>query len=234
LGFSPKVKEEILSDTIRHCCVCHRYAGLNVEVHHIKPSASGGPDTYENAIAVCFDCHANAGHYNPKHPKGTKYSPSELKIAKDKWINIVKEHKISEPIEIKLIDIKNDGIAEFCDIKKEEVFNLYFEYKRMISIEYTNPEYDYYNKQIVVLGAAEEKIIWGDYLLKFPKVIQPYIIELRKRIEIEKLLDIKGPDINDILFEFIDGVTFRFTWRGWSSLVQSITYSQNGYLANYM
>lgn len=63
LGFSSSVKDQILIDTARHCCVCHRYKGVKVEVHHIKQEALGGPNTYENTIFLCFDCHCDAGHY---------------------------------------------------------------------------------------------------------------------------------------------------------------------------
>ena len=95
MGFSTKIKNEILIDSARHCCVCHRYKGVNVEVHHIEPEASGGKNTYNNAVALCFDCHADAGHYNPSHPRGTKFSPSELRKAKERWFRIVKENAIS-------------------------------------------------------------------------------------------------------------------------------------------
>ena len=71
VGFPQKVKDQIFVDTARHCCVCHRYKGVKVEVHHIKQEALGGENTYENAISLCFDCHCDAGHYNPKHPRGT-------------------------------------------------------------------------------------------------------------------------------------------------------------------
>ena len=98
MGFSPKIKNEILIDAARHCCVCHRYKGVNVEVHHIEPQASGGSNTYENAIALCFDCHADAGHYNPSHPRGTKFSPSELRKAKERWFRMVKENDIPQAI----------------------------------------------------------------------------------------------------------------------------------------
>ena len=54
-----------------------------IEIHHITPQAEGGADTIENAIALCFDCHADAGHYNTDHPKGTKYSRPELRMAKE-------------------------------------------------------------------------------------------------------------------------------------------------------
>lgn len=99
MGFPRKVKEQILVDTARHCCVCHRYKGVKVEVHHIEQEALGGANTYQNAIALCFDCHADAGHYNSKHPRGTKFSPGELNKAKNKWLEMVRANSIKEPSE---------------------------------------------------------------------------------------------------------------------------------------
>lgn len=66
-----------------------------MEIHHILPQEQGGQDTFENAIPLCFDCHSDAGHYFAKHPKGTRFSPQELKKHKETWFNIVKENKIS-------------------------------------------------------------------------------------------------------------------------------------------
>ena len=99
MSFPRNVRNEILIDAARHCCVCHRYKGVKVEVHHIEPESSGGPNTYENAIALCFDCHADAGHYNPSHPRGTKFSLSELRKAKMRWFRMVEENNISQPTE---------------------------------------------------------------------------------------------------------------------------------------
>lgn len=90
MSFSPKVREEALVKAARHCCVCRRYAGVAVEVHHIDPEAEGGANGIENAIALCFDCHCAAGHYNPSHPKGSKYSRSELRRHKHEWEEFVK------------------------------------------------------------------------------------------------------------------------------------------------
>jgi hypothetical protein len=56
-----------------------------VNVHHILPEADGGPNTLDNAIVLCLKCHAEAGHYNPRHPLGVKYSPSELRRHRDEW-----------------------------------------------------------------------------------------------------------------------------------------------------
>ena len=78
MGFSNEIKDEILVKSARHCCVCHKAKGLNIEVHHINPRKQGGSDTLKNAIALCFDCHADAGHFFANHPKGSKLSPNEL------------------------------------------------------------------------------------------------------------------------------------------------------------
>ena len=78
----------------RHCCVCHRYKGIKLEVHHIIPTEKGGSDDFDNTITLCFDCHCNAGHYNPNHPKGSKYSPEELRLARDEWHNSLKKRPI--------------------------------------------------------------------------------------------------------------------------------------------
>ena len=99
MGFPTKVKEDILVASARHCCVCHRYKGVKIEIHHIQPKAKRGLDTFENAIPLCFDCHSDAGHYFAKHPKGTKFSPKELQKHKNEWFEIVKTNNISQKSE---------------------------------------------------------------------------------------------------------------------------------------
>ncbi|MFC3651930.1 HNH endonuclease [Dyella humi] len=78
------VKEQALSACGRCCCICHRFCGTNIELHHIEPEADGGASTLENCIPLCFDCHADVGHYNDRHPKGTKYRPGELRQHRDR------------------------------------------------------------------------------------------------------------------------------------------------------
>lgn len=56
-----------------------------MELHHIQPEADGGPSSLENCIPLCFNCHAEVGHYNERHPKGTKYRPGELRRHRDAW-----------------------------------------------------------------------------------------------------------------------------------------------------
>lgn len=56
-----------------------------MEVHHIKAHADGGNDTFDNAIPLCFDCHAEVRQYDSKHPKGIKFSEKELIQHRDNW-----------------------------------------------------------------------------------------------------------------------------------------------------
>jgi hypothetical protein len=90
MGFPPKVKEDALVACNRHCCLCHKYCGLKIELHHIQQKSEGGEDTLENCIPLCFDCHGDMRSYDHKHPKGTKYTPSELKRHRDNWYEKVK------------------------------------------------------------------------------------------------------------------------------------------------
>lgn len=85
MPFSQNVKTKAVEAAAGHCCVCHRFDAGHIEVHHIIPQANGGSDDFENAIALCFDCHTWAGHYNNRHPKGFRYSPEYLQVARNSW-----------------------------------------------------------------------------------------------------------------------------------------------------
>lgn len=85
MSFPPKVKEQALVASGRHCCLCHKFCGLKIELHHVTQKAEGGKDTLDNCIPLCFDCHADMRSYDQKHPKGTKYTVSELTAHRDLW-----------------------------------------------------------------------------------------------------------------------------------------------------
>lgn len=95
MGFSPEVKKDALLRSARHCCVCRLPKVRNLEVHHIVPEADGGPQTIENAVVLCFDCHADAGHYNIRQPRGNKFHPGELRRSRDKWLEMVEENSLA-------------------------------------------------------------------------------------------------------------------------------------------
>lgn len=89
MGWSRVIKDEALTLCGRHCCICHKFCGLKIEIHHIKQPIDGGEDTAENAIPLCFDCHADMRSYDHQHPKGTKYSEQELRNHRDRWYRLV-------------------------------------------------------------------------------------------------------------------------------------------------
>lgn len=60
----PDVKAWVLSEAKGHCelCLCEApFIGDDgepfLELHHVQQLAHGGPDTVENAVAICPDCH---------------------------------------------------------------------------------------------------------------------------------------------------------------------------------
>ena len=69
----------------RRCCICYRFCGVKMETDHIDQDGGNG---IENAIPVCFECHSEIKLYNPRHPRGRKYTPDELRRRRDDWINL--------------------------------------------------------------------------------------------------------------------------------------------------
>ncbi len=113
--FSDTTKEEALVRSRRCCCVCKEFAGRLTNVHHIIQKANGGSNDIDNAIVLCLRCHGEAGHYNPRHPTGNKYSPSELRRHRHEWWAWCAENPYSplpkEPIEVTpwQINLPSDG-----------------------------------------------------------------------------------------------------------------------------
>ncbi len=90
-GFSQKEVVQLLAACHRRCCICHRFCGVKIETDHIVPAADGGADDIDNAIPVCFECHAEIHSYNDKHPRGRKLRPEELRAHKEQWLAICKQ-----------------------------------------------------------------------------------------------------------------------------------------------
>jgi hypothetical protein len=62
-----------------------------METDHIIQEADGGPDKIDNAIAVCFECHAEIHCYNDNHPRGRKFRPEELRMHRERWLQICRD-----------------------------------------------------------------------------------------------------------------------------------------------
>src|SRR5215470_15159070 len=87
-GFDRDEVAQLLVKCHRRCCICHRFCGTKIETDHIVPAAESNDHTIENAIPVCFDCHAEIHAYNPMHPRGLKFTPGELRMHKAQWLEI--------------------------------------------------------------------------------------------------------------------------------------------------
>lgn len=88
IGFNRDEVAALLVQCHRRCCVCHRFCGTKIETDHIVPAAESHDHSIENAIPVCFDCHAEIHAYNPKHPRGRRFTPEELRMHKEQWLRI--------------------------------------------------------------------------------------------------------------------------------------------------
>lgn len=122
MGFPNNVRDKVLVKCKRHCCLCGKYVGINMELHHIRQKADGGDDTEDNCIPLCFDCHAKVKSYNPHHPKGLKYSERELKQRRNEVYEAVKNKLICGYLDadinkaVKLLENYYKQIEEICEI----------------------------------------------------------------------------------------------------------------------
>ena len=78
--FCEEDKIKMLLWCARHCCLCGKNAGLDIEIAHINNKTGNNID---NGIPLCYDCHAKIGHYNREHPRGNKYKDYELKARRE-------------------------------------------------------------------------------------------------------------------------------------------------------
>jgi len=91
MAFPQTEVNDLLARCHRRCCICHRFCGVKMELDHMDPKGEGGSDNIENAIPVCFECHAEIHSYNPKHPRGRKFRSAELRKHKAQWLKVCEE-----------------------------------------------------------------------------------------------------------------------------------------------
>jgi hypothetical protein len=121
MAFNRDQVAELLADCRRRCCICHRFCGVKIETDHIVQSADGGDDNIENAIPVCFDCHAEIHLYNDKHPRGRKFTPEELKRHRKEWLTLCREQPAKVLLEPRESDVEVGPLQALVD---EIEFNL--------------------------------------------------------------------------------------------------------------
>src|SRR4051812_17585777 len=76
--FSESVKLQARRLAFFRCCYCLERPGD--EVHHLVPKEEGGPNTLDNAVLLCAQCHSTYGHTRDKR--------KQLQQARDHWYEV--------------------------------------------------------------------------------------------------------------------------------------------------
>ena len=96
--FPETVRRKCLLWCDRRCCLCKKACGIDIIVHHIVRAEQGGTNTMDNAIPLCYECHARVEHYNAKHPLGSRISPQEQKERREQVYEEFTRHLVP-PVE---------------------------------------------------------------------------------------------------------------------------------------
>ena len=114
--FSEDDKIKCLLWCNRHCCLCGKACGTNIEIAHIIPKGQDRSEDIDNAIPLCFDCHSEIGRYNKEHPRGNKYRPKELKARREQIYEEYTRHLVP-PIHFEITqDLPNGQKRRLPDI----------------------------------------------------------------------------------------------------------------------
>lgn len=75
------VQDKLLVEAMHRCCLCPEHADIT-EVHHIDPISEGGPNSEDNLIVVCSNCHSKI------HRIRNRYNPKQLQMYKERWVEL--------------------------------------------------------------------------------------------------------------------------------------------------
>ena len=97
--------------------MCRKNCGPDIEVAHINRKLPGEKfNAIDNAIPLCYDCHAKVGHYNIEEPRGNKYRPNELKRRREQVYEEFTRHLVP-PIDLRITQIlMNGNLRKFPDV----------------------------------------------------------------------------------------------------------------------
>lgn len=110
--FRPRDKRLAMLWCARHCCWCGKFCGVNIELAHIDRDGSRG---LENAIPLCFDCHASIEHYDSGHPRGTRPTRQEKIARRDQTYAKHTSHLLA-PVDYRLSQQTANSRRTFPDI----------------------------------------------------------------------------------------------------------------------
>ena len=122
MPFSQSVKARVFVKSARICALCFKQCGTRIEAAHIVAEGNGGSHDDANAIPLCFDCHEDIGSYNPRHPKGNKFTPEELRQRRDALYSLVERGVIQAQIVAHRLEVRQPatlGPITTADLAKQ-------------------------------------------------------------------------------------------------------------------
>ena len=148
MAFDRDQVADLLVQCHRRCCICHRFCGFKMETDHITPPNEGGTDDIDNALPVCFECHAEIHCYNTDHPRGRKFTAEELVSKREdvkRTLDILLTERVEsidgvqyfEVIQVSLTDFQfSSSFSQAIDQKVEQEQIALTEQNRLLTIEY--------------------------------------------------------------------------------------------------
>ncbi len=162
MGFDKQITEDALIACSRHCCICHKFCGFKIELHHIIQTADSGPDTFNNCIPLCFDCHADVKSYNPKHPKGKKYTETELHRHRDNWYKKVSARSGAISSSSKFLQLDRNSIERLTDLLKDNHLMIFIVNNDFVSGSFPDEIYSQIFRFITECDLPESEFIDSD------------------------------------------------------------------------
>jgi hypothetical protein len=144
MPFPESLKLSIKKKAHFQCCLCH---SLGIEVHHIVPEGTGGPDTEDNAAPLCPSCHETYGANREKR----KF----VREARDFWYEICAERYASDKSILDRIAQQTKGIVSKQDLETavERILGFNEVRERALSEDPAGPDR---RSDIEILEALEE------------------------------------------------------------------------------
>ena len=218
MAFSPEVAESALLACGRHCCLCHKFCGTKIELHHIVARADGGEDTYENCIPLCFDCHAEVRAYDPRHPKGRRFTPSELREHRNMWYEKVSNsqgtavnpdyREVDRELFAKIREILPSQGRAIDTVRRQDYFGYFsvdaHDELRMFARHCETPEFEFFDADLESMRAELES-----HITEFLSSMGQHTFPLRNSPHFNRIPVVDSQLIQDISHRAEDGNHFE-------------------------
>jgi hypothetical protein len=117
----------------------------------MTPAAESQDHSIKNAIPVCFDCHAEIHAYNPKHPRGRRFTGEELRMHKEQWLQVCETRP-----EIFVMASRNVDIGPIQGLLDELDYNLVISKDVELGFQYHDEQLDRAIREGVLSSLEED------------------------------------------------------------------------------